>query len=87
MNPQTLIKLINKTIRSRDTEIGKIDIKKTYTTFEVDNKMKKSIISKMKHIRYNRKLILVSVYNPDLIDSSKNKKHIPKRKRRRKSRY
>jgi ATP-dependent RNA helicase DeaD len=87
INPQALIRLINKTIRSRDTEIGKIDINKNYTTFEVDSKMKKMIISKMKHIRYNRKLILVSLYNPDLIDISKNKKYKPKNRRRRKTKY
>ena len=40
------------------------------------------IISKMKHIRYNRKLILVSMYNPDLIDISKNKKKKSKNRRR-----
>ena len=85
MNPQTLIRLINKTIRSRDTEIGKIDIQKSYSTFEVDSKAKKMIISKMKHIRHNRKLILVSIYNPDLIDISKNKKHNPRKRRRRKN--
>tara|TARA_B100001142_G_scaffold329661_1_gene393804 strand:- start:2579 stop:4231 length:1653 start_codon:yes stop_codon:yes gene_type:complete len=84
MNPQELIRLINKTIRSRDTEIGKIDIQKSYSTFEVDSKAKKMIISKMKHIRHNRKLILVSIYNPDLIDISKNKKHKSKKRRRRK---
>lgn len=87
VTPQTFIRLINKTIRSRDTEIGKIDIKKSYTTFEVDTKIKKMIISKMKQIRYNRKLILVSVYNPDLIDSLKNKKYKPKKRRSRKGRY
>ena len=86
VTPQTFIRLINKTIRSRDTEIGKIDIKKSYTTFEIDSKIKKMIISKMKHIRYNRKLILVSDYNPDLIDIPKNKKYKSK-KRRRKSKY
>ena len=28
MDPETLIRLINKTVRSRNTEIGKINIKK-----------------------------------------------------------
>ena len=87
VNPETLIRLINKTTRSRDTRIGKIDIKKTHTTFEVDSEMKEMIISKMKHIRYNRKLILVSIYNSDLIDKTKNKKYKPKKKQRRKSKY
>ena len=84
LTPHTFIRLINKTIRSRDTEIGKIDIKKSYTTFEVDSKIKNIIISKINKIRYNRKLILVSVYNPDLIDSSKNKKNKSKKRRKRK---
>ena len=87
VTPQTFIRLVSKTLRSRDTEIGKIDIKKSYTTFEVDSKIKNMIISKMNKIRYNRKLILVSVYNPDLIDSSKTKKYKPKKRRRRKGRY
>ena len=82
MNPETLIRLINKTTRSRDTEIGKIDIKKNHTTFEVDNKMKTIIISKMKHIRHNRKQILVSNYNEDMIDSSKKKKKKPRKRQR-----
>lgn len=87
VTPQTFIRLVSKTIRSRDTEIGKIDIKKSYTTFEVDSEIKNMIISKMNKIRYNRKLILVSVYNPDLIETSKNKKYKPKKGRRRKGRY
>ena len=82
MNPETLIRLINKTTRSRDTKIGKIDIKKNHTTFEVDNKMKTIIISKMKHIRHNRKQILVSNYNEDMIDSSKKKKKKPRKRQR-----
>jgi len=81
MNPETLIRLINKTTRSRDTKIGKIDIKKRYTIFEVDDRIKTIIISKMKHIRHNRKQILVSNYSEDLIDSSKNKKKKSRRRR------
>ena len=80
INPQSLIKLINKNIRSRNTEIGKIDINKRFSTFEIDSEMEKIAISKLKDLRYNRKLILVSVYNPDLMDSSKRVKHKPRKK-------
>ena len=51
MDPETLIRLINKTVRSRNTEIGKINIKKNHTTFEVDSKMKNRVLSKMQHIK------------------------------------
>ena len=36
MSPDMLIRLINKTIRVRNTKIGKISVKKNYSTFEVD---------------------------------------------------
>ena len=52
LTPETVIKLINKTTRTRDVVIGKIDIKKKYTTFEVDSSMKDIIFSKMKDIRF-----------------------------------
>ena len=86
INTQDIIKLINKSTRSRDTEIGKIDIKKNFTTFEVNNEMKQLIISKMNKIRYNRKLILVSDYKPELINLSKNKKLKSNNKKRRRKR-
>ena len=87
INPQALIRLINKTIRSRNTEIGKIDINKRFSTFEIDSNMEKIIISKMNDLRFNRKLILISVYNPDLMDSSKRTKHKPRKKRIKRKSY
>ena len=82
MDPETLIRLINKTVRSRNTEIGKINIKKNYTTFEVDSKMKNRVLSKMKNIRHNGKRILVLDYNPDTIEfQTKRKRKSLKRRR------
>ena len=81
MDPETLIRLINKTVRSRNTEIGKINIKKNHTTFEVDNRMKNTILSKMQYIRHNGKKISISNYNPDSIEFQiKRKRKSPKRK-------
>ena len=86
MTPETLIKLINKTIRTINTSIGKIDIRKKYTTFEVDNKMKDIILLKMKDIRHGRTKIVISNDNQSIFSSSINKKKKPK-KRRRKGNY
>ena len=83
VTPETLIKIINKTIRSRDTEIGKIDINKNYSTFEIDSKMRNVVLSKMKEVRHHRKKILVSDYNPNINDSSKKKnKNSPKKNKK-----
>ena len=82
IDPETLIRLINKTVRSRNTEIGKINIKKNHATFEVDNRMKNTILSKMKHIRHHGKKILVSNYNPDIIEFQPKKKKSPRKRRR-----
>ena len=82
IDPETLIRLINKTVRSRNTKIGKINIKKNHTTFEVDSKMKDTIISKMKHARHNGKKILVSNYNPDAIEFQIKRKRKPLKRRR-----
>ena len=82
MNPETLIRLINKTTRSRDTEIGKIDVRKKHTTFEVDNSMKDIVISKMRDIRHGGKKIIVSNYNENNFDFPIYKKKNPRKKRR-----
>ena len=80
--PEFLIKLINKSVRSRTTEIGKIDIKKDHSTFEVNSNMEDIIISKMQNIRHYRKNLLVSTYNPDINDTPlKKKKRYSKKQR------
>tara|TARA_S200000501_G_scaffold37297_2_gene30769 strand:+ start:4685 stop:6355 length:1671 start_codon:yes stop_codon:yes gene_type:complete len=76
INPETIIRLVNKTTRSRDTRIGKIDINKNHSTFEVDLSMVDKIISKMNNIRHGGKKILVTVSASD----SKAKQSIKKRK-------
>jgi len=82
VTPEIVIKLINKTTRTRDVVIGKIDIKKKYTTFEVDSSVKDIIFSKMKDIRVGRTKIIVSDNNQNLFKSPINKKKFKKRKRR-----
>ena len=81
LTPEMLLKLINKTIRSRNTEIGKINISKNYATFEIESKVKDMVISKMQHIRHDRKRILVSSYDEGTIDLPRTKNHKNKRRR------
>jgi len=80
LTPEMLLKLINKSIRSRNTEIGKINISKKFSTFEIDSKMVKNVISKMKHIRHYRKNINISKYDEDIIDRSSNRKNKKRKK-------
>jgi len=79
VTPDMIIKLINKTTRSRDASIGKIDIKKKYTAFEVDSKFRGVIFSKMKNIRVGRTKIIVSDTNQNLFKSHVSKKRSKKR--------
>ena len=82
MNPETLIRLVNKTTRSRDTRIGKIDINKNHTTFEVDSDMKDIVISKMNDIRHGRKKIIVSNSAPAPFAGRPKKRKKSKKRRR-----
>ena len=84
LTPEMLLKLINKSIRSRNTEIGKINISKKFSTFEIDSIMVKSVISKMKHIRHYRKNIIITKYNEDSIILSPNKRNKKRKRIRRK---
>ena len=82
VTPEMIIKLINKTTRTRDVSIGKIDIKKKYTAFEVDSNMRDIIFSKLKNIRIGRTKIIVSDSGQSPFKSPVNKKRFKKRKRR-----
>jgi len=84
LTPEMLLKLINKSIRSRNTEIGKINISKKFSTFEIDSIMVKSVISKMKHIRHYRKNIIITKCNEDSIILSPNKRNKKRKRIRRK---
>ena len=86
MNPENLIRLINKTVRSRETEIGKITIKKNSSTFQVKASMNEVIISKLKNIKYNRKTIsfITEQEGSANIDFAKKRNFTKKRKKRKK---
>ena len=83
LTPEMLIKLINKTIRSRDTKIGKINISKNYATFEIESNMKKNAISKMKQIRHYRKNLKVTDFSEDFQEITFNKRRKKNKRKRR----
>ena len=80
ITPESLIKIINKSIRSRNTEIGKININKYNSTFEVNANMAESIILKMSNIRHYRKTLSV-------IEFSQNEKRLEPNNNRNKNRF
>ena len=84
VNPENLIRLIKKTLRSRKIEIGKITIKRNSTTFQVKASMNEMIISKLSEIRYNRKKILFISDDEDSIDTNSPKKNYFKKKKKKK---
>jgi|TARA_B110000495_G_scaffold69089_1_gene58935 ATP-dependent RNA helicase DeaD len=82
MSPDMLIRLINKTIRVRNTKIGKISVKKNYSTFEVDYEMEKTIKSKMNNIRYNGLKVTISDYNGEIVELHQKRKNKFKKRRK-----
>jgi len=53
LSPIDLISIINRALKSNEIEIGGIDIRESYTIFEIDSKVKSDLIDKIKKIDYN----------------------------------
>ena len=53
ITPIELISLINRITKSNDIEIGSIDIRQSYTVFEIDNVIVKSLIKSSSSLDYN----------------------------------
>lgn len=53
VSPIELISLINKITRTNDIEIGSIDIRESYSIFEIDKNVVKIIIDKVKDFDFN----------------------------------
>lgn len=66
-----LIGLINDTTQKRNIEIGKIDIMKKFSFFEIDQRFEKEILRAFKNVRYEGGSVSVELSKPDT--KSKNK--------------
>jgi hypothetical protein len=53
ITPIELISLVNRITKSNDIEIGSIDIRQSYTVFEIDKLIIKSLIKSSSSLDYN----------------------------------
>ena len=53
VSPVELISLINRALKSNEIEIGGIDIRQSYTIFEIDGSIKNDLIKKIPKIDFN----------------------------------
>ena len=65
LNPGKMISLINEQTRKRNIEIGKIDILKSFSFFEVDSRHEKDIIKSFVNAEYNNNPLQVELSKPD----------------------
>jgi ATP-dependent RNA helicase DeaD len=65
LNPGKMISLINEQTRKRNIEIGKIDILKSFSFFEVDSRHEKDIMKSFANAEYNNNPLQVELSKPD----------------------
>jgi ATP-dependent RNA helicase DeaD len=65
LNPGKMISLINEQTRKRNIEIGKIDILKSFSFFEVDSRHEKDIIKSFANAEFNSNPLQVELSKPD----------------------
>ncbi|MCB8995245.1 MAG: DEAD/DEAH box helicase [Bacteroidales bacterium] len=66
LNPGKMITLINEQTRKRNIEIGKIDILKSFSFFEVDVEFEKDVIKSFKNAQFNDIPLQVELSKPDV---------------------
>ncbi|PID55887.1 DEAD/DEAH box helicase [candidate division KSB3 bacterium] len=61
LTPRDLIGLINRCSRNRHIDIGRIDLMKTFSFFEVRKKFAADLLSAFRNVEYNRREVRVQV--------------------------
>jgi len=64
INPASLIGIINDVTENRDIAIGRIELMKKFSFFEVDSHYEKEIISSFQDVGYKGQSIIVELSNP-----------------------
>lgn len=85
LNPPSLIGLINKYTRERNIEIGRIEIMKNFSFFEVDASYEKKILGSFGNAEFHKIPLVIEVANPkgsNSGSSSSNRKEYFKKKRK-----
>lgn len=82
IQPTDLIGLINDVMHIRDIRIGKIDIMKTFSFFEVDTNYVEMILAAFKKIKYNGRNVVLEQSSPkkrDRVSEFEEKSYSPRR--------
>ena len=64
INPSSLIGIINDVTENRDITIGRIELMKKFSFFEVDNHYEKEIIKSFQDVGYKGQSVIVELSNP-----------------------
>ena len=88
INPVGLIGIINESLDSGDVEIGKIEIMKTFSFFEIDSSASDKLIDSLNGTKFNRVNVKVEVSREAPISNkSKSKTSFYKKDRPKKNRW
>ena len=82
LNPLKLISFINESLNSSDHEIGKIEILKTFSFFEIDSSVSLKLIETLKGTKFNRVNVKAEISKEKSAPSSSKMKKDNRRKRR-----
>lgn len=66
INPGSLIALINKTVKVRNIEIGKIDIMRKFSFFDADSRFEKNILDAFQGTEIDGEPIQLNLSKPDI---------------------
>jgi ATP-dependent RNA helicase DeaD len=86
LTPPDLIGLINRCTRKRSIDIGRIDLMKSFSFFEVEQKYAFTILSSFKGVEYNRREVHVEIAQEDDFSEWTTSKKKNQRRGRRRSR-
>ncbi len=81
VSPRELIGLINRCTRNRNIEIGKIDLGKSFSFFEVDEHYTSLILEGFEGIDYNHRELVVEVANEEQSSEKRFRKKYAKHKK------
>lgn len=65
LSASNLIGLINERLKNRNVEIGKIDIQRNFSFFEVDTDFDQQLLKSFQGATYNNQKVEVQISNPD----------------------
>ena len=88
LNPLKLISFINESLNSGDIEIGKIEILKTFSFFEIDSSVSLTLIKALNGTKFNRVNVKIEMSKEETTSSrSKMKKNGRQKERSKKNRW